>query len=326
MQRRMLDALAELPGVTATGMADNLPLSMGSNEVYVWSGDASDFLPSQALANTYRWAVSPGYFKAAGTMLLAGRTFTWDDDKNSVQVAVVNREFAHQVFGSVQNAMGKHFRLDAKTRIEVVGVVEDGKYRSITEHQWAAFFRPLLQAPVVATQEVVRTDRNPKLLAPAVSRTLRSLDSALPFTLMTWDQDMDMALFPSRMAAIALGVLGLLGTLLAATGIFGVASYSVTKRRKEMGIRMALGAGRAELLHAALGRAFRLLMIGSVCGLAMGLAATRVLAYIVYEASPRDPIVLCGAVLAMLLLGVGATWAPAQRALNVDPTRLMREE
>lgn len=326
MQRRMLDALTALPGVTAAGMADNLPLSMGNDEKSVYGGDASDFRPSRAVADTYAYAASPGYFKAAGTALLAGRTFTWEDDKNVVQVAVVNSEFARKVFGSVQNALGGYFRLDAKTRLKVVGVVENGKYNSLTEDQWAAYFRPLLQAPQIATQEVVRSDRDPQLLAPEIYQTLRHVDSALPFTLMTWHQDLEFALFPAQIAAISLGVLGLLGALLAATGIFGMASYSVSKRLKEMGIRMALGADRVELLRAALGRAFRLFTIGSVAGLVLGLAATRVLAYIVYEASPRDPVVLTGVVVAMALLGLVATWIPAQRALSLNSLVLLRDE
>lgn len=326
MQRRMLDAFAALPGVTAAGMSDNVPLGFGTDEVYVYGGDASDFRPSRALSHTYAYAASPGYFRAAGTALLAGRDFTWADDKNAVQVAVVNREFARRLFGSVSNAIGKRFRLDAKTQLEVAGVVEDGKYGSLTEDQWATFFRPLLQAPSLSTWSVVRTEGAPPQVAPQLYRTLHELDSALPFTLLTWTKELDASLFAARMAAISLGVLGLLGALLAATGIFGMASYSVGKRLKEMGIRMALGAGRSELLRAALGHAFRLFAIGSIAGLVLGLAATRVLAYIVYEASPRDPLVLAGAVLAMLLLGITATWLPAQRALNIDPSKLMREE
>ncbi len=326
MQKRMLDAFASVPGVTAAGMSDNLPLTFGTNEIYVYSSDASDFRPSRALSDTYAYAASPGFFKAAGTALLAGRTFTWADDKNALPVAVVNREFARKLFGSVENAIGQHFRLDAKTRLEIVGVVEDGKYNTLTEDQWAVYFRPLLQAPSTSTWNVVRTDRDPRQLAPQIYRTLRNLDSALPFTLLTWEKSLDASLFPARMAAISLGVLGLLGALLAVTGIFGMASYSVGKRLKEMGIRMALGAGRSELLRAALGRAFRLFAIGSAAGLVLGLAATRVLAYIVYEASPRDPFVLAGAVLAMLLLGITATWLPAQNALRIDPSKLMREE
>jgi ABC-type antimicrobial peptide transport system permease subunit len=128
------------------------------------------------------------------------------------------------------------------------------------------------------------------------------------------------------MATLALGVLGLMGAVLSITGIFGMAAYSVSKRLRELGIRVALGARRREVLQAALGRPFRLLALGSVAGLILGLLTTRVLAYVVYGATPRDPLVLAGVVLAMGLLGLVATWIPAQRALSVDPMILLREE
>ncbi|HMD98296.1 MAG TPA: FtsX-like permease family protein, partial [Terriglobia bacterium] len=129
-----------------------------------------------------------------------------------------------------------------------------------------------------------------------------------------------------RLATISLGVLGAMGAMLSITGIFGLAAHSVSKRKKELGIRIALGAQRQEVLQAALGRPFRLLAIGSAAGLLLGLLATRVLAFIVYQATPRDPLVLAGAVLAMLLLGLLSTWIPAQRALSIDPVTLLREE
>ena len=125
---------------------------------------------------------------------------------------------------------------------------------------------------------------------------------------------------------MALGVLGFMGAMLAVTGIFGMAAYSVSKRLRELGIRMALGAKKKEVLQAALGRPLKLLGIGSASGLILGLLATKVLAYIVYQATPRDPFVLAGVVLAMLLLGLVATWIPAQRALSVNPLVLLREE
>jgi ABC-type antimicrobial peptide transport system permease subunit len=137
---------------------------------------------------------------------------------------------------------------------------------------------------------------------------------------------MDSALFASRVATIALGVLGGLGAMLAMTGIFGMASYSVSKRMRELGIRIALGAQRKEVLHSALGKAWRLLVFGSAVGLLLGIAATRVLSSIVYQATPRDPLVLAGVILSMLLLGLLATWIPAQRALGADPLRLLRED
>jgi len=128
------------------------------------------------------------------------------------------------------------------------------------------------------------------------------------------------------MATISLGVMGVMGAMLAVTGIFGMAAYSVSKRLRELGIRIALGAQRREVLQAALARPFKLLALGSVAGLLLGILATRVLAFIVYQATPRDPLVLAGAVLAMLSLGLLAAWTPARRALSVDPMILLHEE
>jgi ABC-type antimicrobial peptide transport system permease subunit len=128
------------------------------------------------------------------------------------------------------------------------------------------------------------------------------------------------------MAALSLGVLGVLGAMLAATGVFGMAAYSVSKRLREFGIRMALGAQRRDVLRAALGRPFKLLACGSTAGLLLGILASRVLASIVYEATSRDPLVLTGVVIAMAALGLLATWIPAQRALSIDPAILLREE
>jgi ABC-type antimicrobial peptide transport system permease subunit len=128
------------------------------------------------------------------------------------------------------------------------------------------------------------------------------------------------------MATVSLGVLGIMGAMLSITGIFGMAAYSVSKRLKELGIRVALGAQRKEVLQAALGRAFKLLAIGSGVGLGLGILAGRVLASIVYQATPRDPAVLVGVILAMAALGLVATWIPAQRALSVNPVMLLRED
>ena len=137
---------------------------------------------------------------------------------------------------------------------------------------------------------------------------------------------MNGALFAPRMATLSLGVLGMIGAVLSITGIFGMAAYSVSKRMKELGIRVALGARRNEVVRTALGRALRLLTAGSMAGLVLGMLASRVISYIVYQATPRDPVVLAGVVLAMALLGLIATWIPAQRALRVDPMQLLRED
>jgi ABC-type antimicrobial peptide transport system permease subunit len=259
--------------------------------------------------------------------VLAGRTFTWRDDKNAPAVAVINRQFASKVFGSPTDTIGRYFKLQDGTRIQVLGMVEEGKYTAnLTEDPQPAVFLPILQSPSSETWLIVRSAGDTRGLASAIRSTLRNLDSGLPSFIETWNEDMNGALFPSRVAAAALGVLGVMGALLSVTGIFGMAAYSVSKRLKELGIRMALGAQRKQVLQAALGRAFKLLAFGSAAGLLLGILASRVLAFIVFQATPRDPVVLAGVVLAMALLGLVATWIPAQRALSLDPMTLLREE
>jgi ABC-type antimicrobial peptide transport system permease subunit len=259
--------------------------------------------------------------------LLSGRSLTWHDDNTAPRVAVINPEFARRLFGSVTNAMGSYYKMRDGTRVQVVGIVEQGKYTTnLAESLQPAMFLPILQSPSTETWLVVRSNRDPQQLAAAVRSALRNLDRGLPVFTTPWNKGMDGALFASRVATVSLGVMGMMGAMLSITGIFGMAAYSVSRRLRELGIRMALGAQRKDVLQAALGRALKLLALGSAAGLVLGVLASQVLAAIVYQATPRDPLVLGGVVLAMLLLGLLATWIPAQRALSIDPLRLLREE
>lgn len=326
MQKRMIDSLQAVPGVKSVGLVDRLPLYYGANSTHVFTDKTADLRPSNAAAEVMLYKISSEYFDAAQTTLLAGRSLSWHDDKSAPPVAVVNLEFASKIFGSASNAIGGYFKRRDGTRIQVVGIVEDGKYGSLAENPQPAMFLPILQSPSSQMCLVVRSDGDSQQLVPAIKSEVTQLDAGLPFTLRTWNQELESALFPSRMATLALGVLGVMGAMLSITGIFGMAAYSVSKRKRELGIRMALGAQSKEVLQAALGRAFKLLAAGSVAGLLLGILASRVLASIVYQATPRDPVVLGGVVLAMLLLGLLATWVPAQRALSLDPLILLREE
>ena len=148
----------------------------------------------------------------------------------------------------------------------------------------------------------------------------------MPFTIEGWPRALGVVYFPAQVAAAALGIMGLLAAMLAVTGIFGMAAYSVSKRMKELGIRIALGAQPAQLMRSALGRPLALLLFGSIAGLVLGALASRLLAQIVYEATPRDPVVMIGVVVTMALLGLLATWIPARRALHIDPNQLLHEE
>jgi predicted permease len=327
MQKRMRDAVGTIPGVKAVGLVDNPPLIEGWNLSLVFTDKTTDIRPANAAATAVRYTISPEYFDAAGTPLLMGRALSQHDDKNAPRVAVVNRLFASTIFGSAANAIGGHYKMKDGARVQVVGIVEDGKYTTnIAEDPQPAMFLPILQSPSIVTWLVVRSDRAPRQLGGALRSTLRNLDSGLPVYVETWIQGMDGALFGSRVATVSLGVLGVMGAMLSITGIFGMAAYSISKRLKELGIRIAIGAQPTEVLQAALGRAIKLLALGSAAGLLLGILASRVLSHIVYQAAPRDPMVVTGVVLAMLLLGLLATWIPAQRALSLDPLKLLREE
>ncbi len=336
MQKRMLDAVEAIPGVESAGLVNPAPLYAGSVNSLVFNDKTSDLRPANAAAEVFLYKISPDYFHAAGTALLSGRGFTWHDDKDAPRVAVVNVEFARRIFGSVIGALGEYYKLPDGARIQVVGIAEQGKYHSLTEDPKPAMFLPIQQSPSSETWMVVRSSEvrsnglsaniDSEQLAPAIRNAFRDLDSGLPVYIQTWAKELDHALFSPRMATLSLGVLGVMGAMLSVTGIFGMAAYSVSKRQKELGIRMALGARRKEVLQAALGRALKLLAFGSAVGLLLGILASRVLASIVYQATPGDPLVLAGVVLAMTLLGLLASWIPAQRALSIDPMLLLRDE
>jgi len=326
MQKRMIEALETIPGVESVGLSDNVPLGDGASKTTIYTDATADLKPANAFAHPIVYNISPGYFHASGTHILAGRDFTWHDDEANPRVAIVNPEFARRLFGSSDSTIGRHFRLSDGTRAEIVGLAEQGMYQRLTEDLEAAIFLPIRQSPSTSTFLVVHSTRDPLNLTATMRARLRDLDAGLPVYIQTRLAEMGPILFGPRTASMALGVLGLMGFLLAITGVFGMAAYMVSKRLRELGIRIALGAQRREVLQSALGRAFKILAIGSAAGLVLGLLANRVLAFVVYQATPRDPLVLAGVVAAMALLGLIATWIPAQRALSADPLILLREE
>jgi len=326
MQIRMVDSIAAIPSVASVGLTDALLLN-DQNTSSVFNDKTADLRPSNAaLGDVYLYHISPDYLHAEGTALLAGRAFTWHDDKNSPRVAIVNQEFARRIFGSVEISIGAYYKMPDETRIKVVGVAQNGKYGKLTEEPQPAMFLPLLQWPSASAWMVIRSSRESQQLGSAIRNALHQIDASLPVVIETRLDEIGGALFPPQVASISLGVLGIMGAMLSITGIFGMAAYSVSKRLRELGIRIALGAQRRQVVQAALERAFRLLTFGSTAGLVLGLLATKVLSHIVYEATPWDPVVLAGVVLAMALLGVIATWIPARRAMSVDPMILLHEE
>ena len=323
-QKAMLEAVQRIPGVTAAGAVNRVPFTGGLRGVPVFPPGTTDFNLNNSVLAPYVFTMSPGYLEAAGTRLLSGRDVSWHDTKTTPYVAIVNQTFARKMWGETP-AIGQRFILKDHLT-EVVGVAEDGKYYEIMEPQQPVVFLPLFQTENGVAVFVVRTPRAQNEMVAALERTLSAIEPNALITVQSWPDAMAGVLFPARAASVGLGVMGLLAAMLAVTGIFGMAAYNVSRRMKELGIRVALGARTKHVMSAAVGRPIVLLGLGSLAGLLLGVFASRLLEHIVYQANPRDPVVLVGAVLTMALLGIAASAIPALRALAVDPSKLLREE
>jgi hypothetical protein len=282
--------------------------------------------PQDGVTSFY-YQVSPQFFKTMGIELLAGREFDWHDDRKSPRVAIVNRAFAKQVMHT-DEALGRRFRFGfGGPLIMVVGVVEDGKYKTLTESPRPTVFEPILQSYNTTTTLIARSSLPESQRVEQMRQAMVGLDSHLPlYGTGSLQQMLGFAFFPTRAAAIALSAFGVLAIMLAATGIYGLVSYSVARRVREIGIRMAVGASRAQIVGTLLGRTVILLTAGVAIGLGLAVAAGRVLSSIVYQASPRDPRLWMAVLLTIGLIGLLSLWAPIRRALRIEPTVALRVE
>jgi predicted permease len=330
-QRQMLEKVSQLPGVQAAGYTNATPLSQDTSTSYVFSQQTTDFKPSNRAFATYGYNVSPGYFVAAETPLLAGRDVNFTDTEKTPPVAVVNQHFAQLLFHSDQ-AVGRYFKNSSGQSILIVGVVADGKYLTLTEDQEPAVFFPITQEPTTHTSFIVRTapgssDAATNEMAATIRKVIRDLDPTVPVRESSaWKNQLGLTFFVAQVATVALGIFGAFGLLLSITGTFGLASYTVSKRLRELSIRVALGAQAKQILSAALGRMLILLGSASVVGMLLGVAVSRVLSAVVYQATALDPIVLASVALTILLTGSLSVAGPVRRALHVDPANVLREE
>ena len=325
-KKAMIEAVRNIPGVVAAGTVNRVPFTGGLRGVPVFEPGTTEFTLNNSVLAPYVFTISPGYLEAAGTQLLDGRDFSWQETTQTPYVAIVNETFARKIWGDTP-AIGQRFIVRGHLT-EVVGVVEDGKYHNMQESPQPVAYLSLAQNDQSYIIFVARSQRAQNEMAAALERTLSGLEPNAQIKVQSWSEALGglNALFPARAATVALGVMGLLATMLAVTGIFGMAAYNVSRRMKELGIRVALGARNTHVMSAAVGRPMVLLVVGSLAGLLLGIAASRLLAHVVYQANPQDPVVMVGAVLTMALLGIAASALPALRALAVDPSKLLREE
>ena len=326
LQRQLLERVSQIPGVEAAGYANTTPLALDGSMTAIFSQQTTDFRPSNSAFDTYFYNISPGYLNASGTPLLAGRDVSFSDNPKTPPVAIVNQEFARRLFHS-EHVVGRYFKNRFGASIQIVGIMADGKQFTLSEDPQAAAFFPISQKGDTKTTLVVRTQRDTADIVASIRKMVSDLDRAVPIRESgPWSSQLALSLFPSQVATVALGVFGAFGLLLSIAGTFGLASYTVSKRLREMSIRVALGAQAKQILAAALGRMLILLGSGSLIGIVLGLAASRVLSAIVYQASAQDPFVLAAVAVTTVLTGSLSVAGPVRRALRADPASLLREQ
>jgi putative ABC transport system permease protein len=323
---RLIDRLRNLPGVESAGLVTPLPLTG-----YGWQSDfhvEGQPLPMPGhFPNSDFHIVSPGYFRAIGIPLLRGRLFTDSDDSKMPFVAVVSESFARRYWPR-EDPITRRFQLGSSGPwLSVIGIVGNTKQYGLTSPTKTEFYRSYLQAPLSYMTIVVRTATSPLALTGEVRREVAELDKNVPvFNVRSMDQLFDESVSPQRMTMFLLGIFSALAMLLAAVGIYGVVSYSVARRTREIGIRMALGAQQRDVLRLVLREGMKLAIIGVGCGVVAALGLTRLMASLLYGVKPTDPVTFV--LVSLLLAGVTllACYIPARRAAKVDPMTALRYE
>jgi macrolide transport system ATP-binding/permease protein len=325
-QRRLLERVRALPGVQSAGIADLPPIDLHFSRSPVFiEGQPAPRATNAPVAMHNR--VGPGYFQAMGTRLLRGRDFTERDDEQAPRVAIVNETFARRFFPG-QDPIGKRFSLGSPeaARTQIIGIVEDGKYASLSETPKPFAGRPLWQAELGSTSVIVRTAGDPPAMIAAVRREVQQLDPHLPVAANTLVEKMSLPLLPARIAASLLGGFGLLALALVAIGIYGVTSYTVTQRTHEFGVRMALGARRADIARLVLSEGTQLVAAGLVVGGLGAVVLTRLMDSLLYGVRPSDPVTLGAILLIVAAASIAAQIVPLIRATSTDPATALHAE
>ena len=325
-QQRLLAALRELPGVDDAAVSNSIPLSIDQSSTSAEAADRPAERGRNAASASY-YQVSPEFFATLGIRLLSGRDFNRHDNQNGPRVAVVNQAFARQIMHT-ENPVGKTFREGFGGPLnEVIGLVEDGKYVSLTEDARPALFWANSQRYNPTTTIVVKSQRPPAEVIQQVRQLISSMDARLPiYGAGTLESMLGFALVPMHAAAVALSAFGLLALILAVTGIHGLVAYSVARRTRELGIRIAIGARSSEVLRLILGRLTMLVALGLTAGIVLSLAAGQTLRAVIYGVSARDPGVLLLVIIVLIVAAAISSWRPAIRALHTDPIAALRYE
>ncbi len=326
--RELTDRLRALPGVTGATIGSALPL--GGGGFYLGRAYLAEGRPQPPAGTEVGgpWnVIGPGYFATMGTPLLRGREFTPQDEANTTPVAIVNEEFARRMFPG-ENAVGKRIRSwrDENLLREIVGVVGNVRYYGANDDLEAIVYVPHTQNTWSTMSVIVRTVRDPNALLPEVRRTVGAMDANIAVAnLSTLEEAHSRSIAAPRFNALLLSVFAALALLLATIGIYGVLAYGVSQRVREIGVRMALGARRTDVITMILGEALVLVGVGVGLGLIGALATTRFMGGLLFELNSRDPATFAGVALLLGAVALVASFLPAQRATGVHPMTALRD-
>ena len=324
------ERVSSLPGVESAGMVSTLPMT-GSGWTQTYTIQGKQFKPQP---HSYFAAASPGYFKTMGIQLLRGRLFLPSDGDGTPLVALIDDRAAKMYFGDA-NPIGQHINTGDDDLIkkqprwrEIVGVVGSVKHTAnIEEGGKGQVYLPYTQLPGFDLQFAVRTSGDPTTIASAARTAIHEIDAEQPiFEVKTMDKIVEENMAQPRFNTVLLGIFGGLALVLAAVGIYGVLSYTVTQRTHEIGLRMALGARQADVLKMVMTHAVRMAAIGIVAGIVAALIATKALATLLFQISRTDPVTYVGIVVILGGVALLASYAPARRATRVDPMVALRNE
>src|SRR6185437_15024974 len=325
--RQMLERIRAVPGVRSAGLVISLPLTGGPSTGFVISGRPAPRPGDEPSADIL--VIDPGYLQTMQIPLLAGREFTERDNQNSARVMIINQTMARQ-FWPHESPIGKRVTMKdwgPPLTGEVVGVAGDVKINGLDAAIGPAIYWPYSQFPVNFNAIVVRSDADPLRLVSAVKSQIWSVDKNQPISkIATMEQVLSDSIAQRRLYLVLLGVFAGAALLLAAVGIYGVMSYSVSQRTHEIGIRLALGAAQNQILKLILGRGAKLALLGVAIGILAATALTRLMSTLLFGVNPSDPATLAAVAVLLMLVAMAACYIPARRAMRVDPMIALRYE
>ncbi len=326
--RRFLESAEALPGVQSAALTEIVPLSQEDHDRWFFIIKEAPPLPPGRQINAYLRDISPSYFRTMGIPVLAGRAFSDYDNADAPRVVVIDQTLAHQFFPH-QDPIGKHLQLPDATRPprEIVGVVGSVRETGIDQQPRPTIYFRYLQSPDQTISLVVRTASEPREMIPAIKDAIRAVDKDQPlFDIKTMDDIIAQDVSAQRLAFVLLGLLGGLALALATVGIYGVTSYAISQRTHEIGVRMALGAGRYDVFSLVISYGMRLAILGVAVGAVAAAALARFLSSLLYGVKSTDPITYLAVSLLVAAVGLAASYLPARRAMNVDPMVALRDE